>query len=68
MDRVSDPDNSPEAKKHKKSTKIKVLNPLESISHRQIEELLSQSETLNLHVKAGSGISILEVKQIKFTN
>jgi len=67
MERVSDPKNSPEAKKHKKSTQIKVLNPLESISHRQIDSLLSQSETLHLHVKAGSGTSILEVSQVNFT-
>ena len=67
MDRILDPKNSPEAKKHKNSTQIKVLNPLKSISHHQIDNLLSQSETLHLHVKAGAGTSILEVNKINFT-
>lgn len=61
-------ENSPEAKKHKSSTKIKVLSPLESISHRQIDELLSQSEILNLEIKAGAGVSILQVKQANFSS
>lgn len=68
MERASDSaKNSPQAKKHKNSTQVKVLNPLESISHRQIDNLLSQSETLHLHVKAGSGTSILEVNKINFS-
>ena len=58
-------ENSTEAKKSKLSKLDYTLRPLETITHRQIRDLLDQTETLELKIPAGGGVSVFEVKKLE---
>ena len=58
-------DNSIHSKKSKLSKLEHTLHPLESVTHQEIRNLLDQTETVELKIPAGCGISVFEITNLK---
>lgn len=56
--------DAPPTKKAKDTSSVKILSPLEVISHRELRKELSKSGEFDLFIESGSANSVFKVRNL----